>query len=83
MKGNLPPGLEVNLTAFDVEYSFQAEGELFWNMETGLAQDLHLSGEVRMILDMSMGMKMGDREQNMEMSQNFAGTQTITLKTGD
>ena len=83
MKGSMPPGLEVELSAFDIEYEYEAEGELLWNLEAGLFKDMNLSGEVRMILDMSMDMKMGEREQSMEMSQNFAGTQTITYSTGE
>jgi len=83
MKGTLPPGLEVDLSAFDIEYECELEGELFWNVEAGLPQNLHLSGEVRMIMDMSMDMKLGEKQQSMEMSQNFAGTQTITFATGD
>jgi hypothetical protein len=83
MKGNLPPGLEVDISAFDAEYELEAEGELLWHLETGLVHGLHLSGEVRMIVDISMSMKMGENEQAMEVSQTFAGNQTITLSTGE
>ena len=83
MKGSMPPGLEMDLSAFDVEYQYEAEGELRWDVEAGLPHDMHLSGEVRMILDMSMDMKLGEKQQSMEMSQNFAGTQTINYSTGD
>jgi len=83
MKGNLPEGLEMDISALDSEYEFEAEGELLWDLEAGLVHALHLSGEVRMIVDMSMSMKMGDNEQSMEISQTYVGNQTLTLTTGD
>lgn len=83
MKGDLPPGLEMNITALDGEYEFEAEGELLWNLEAGHVHELHLSGEVRMIVDMSMNMQMGEKAQSMEVSQTYVGNQTITLTTGE
>jgi hypothetical protein len=83
MKGELPEGLDMEISAIDTEYELDAEGELLWNLETGLAHALHLSGEVRMIVDSSMSMKMGDQEQSMESSQTFAGNQSIALTIGD
>lgn len=83
MKGNMPPGLEMEISALDAEYEYEAEGELLWDLEASLAHGLSLSGEVRMIVDMSMSMKMGDNEQSMDISQTYVGTQTITLTTGD
>jgi hypothetical protein len=83
MKGNLPEGLEMDISALDSEYELQAEGELLWDVDAGLVHALHLSGEVRMIVDMSMSMKMGDNEQSMEISQTYTGNSTVTLTTGD
>lgn len=82
MKGNLPDEVEVDLSAMDSEFDYEAEGELLWNLESGLPFGLHLSGEVRMIIDMAMTMKMGEQEQAMDISQTFSGTQTITMTTG-
>lgn len=83
MKGSLPEGVEVDISALDGEYEFDAEGELLWNLETGLVYGLDLSGEVRMIVDMAMSMSMGDEEQAMDISQTFSGSQTISLTTGE
>ncbi len=83
MKEDLPPGFEMDISALDGEYEFEAEGELLWNLEAGHVHELHLSGEVRMIVDMSMSMKMGDKAQSMEVSQTYVGNQTITLTTGE
>jgi hypothetical protein len=86
MKENLPEGAEVDvdISAFDSEYEFEAEGELLWNLDAGIAHAMHLSGEVRVIMDISMSMSMaGQGEQAMEISQTLAGTSTLTLTTGE
>lgn len=84
MKENMPPGLEFDVSSMDMEYALEAEGELLWNLETGLVASLHMSGEVRMITDMSMDMKIeGQGDKSMEISQTFTGNQTLTLTTGE
>lgn len=69
----------VKTTAFDGEWEYEAEGELLWNLEAGHVHGLTLSGELRLIMDVTMGF--GDKE--MEISNIFAGNQTITLTTSD
>jgi hypothetical protein len=86
MKEQVPEGVDVDvdISAFDSEYEYEAEGELLWNVEAGMAHALHLSGEVRVIMDISMSMTMaGQGEQAMEISQTLAGTSTIALTTGE
>lgn len=86
MKKNLPEGVDVDLdiSAFDSEFAYEAEGELLWDLEAGMARSLHLSGEVRVVMDISMTMSMsGQGEQAMEISQTLSGTQTLTLSTGE
>ena len=80
---DLPPGMEMDISSLDGEYELEAEGELMWNVETGLVHGLHLSGQTRMIVDTSMSVSFNGQNQAMEMSQTFAGNQTITLSTGD
>lgn len=84
MKENMPEGLDFEISTMDMEYELEAEGELLWNLEAGLVAALHLSGEMRLIMDISMNMKMGDQgEKSMDLSQTYTGTQTITLTTGE
>jgi len=80
MAESLP--VKMNITAFDGEFKYDSEGELLWDLETGLPHSLSLSGEMRMILDISMSVETPDGEQSMEQSLTFAGTQTIALATG-
>jgi len=83
MESQLPEGVSFDVSAMDAEYEIDAEGELLWNLEAGIAHSLHLSGETRMIMDMSMNISMGEEEQAMDMSQTYSGTQTITLTVGE
>lgn len=81
MQSNLPEGMEVDFTSLDGEYEFDAEGELLWDLGTGLVHGLSLSGQMRQIVDTAMTMKMGSNSSSMETSQTFAGTQTFVLTT--
>jgi hypothetical protein len=86
IKENLPPGaegIELDFTAFDVEYSYDCEGELLWNLETGLPFALQLSGEVGITMDTSMNMSGAQGDNEIEQSMTFGGTQTISLTTGE
>jgi hypothetical protein len=68
----------------DIEYELEAEGELLWDLETDLVSGLTLSGEMKLLMDMSMDLKMGgEGEKAMDISQTYAGTQTFTLTTGE
>lgn len=81
MDDQLPEGASMKVTAFDGEYEYEAEGELLWNLESGLLHALQLSGELRMIMDVSMSMSMQGMDNDMELSQTYAGSQTLTLTT--
>ncbi len=84
MAENMPEGIDFEISTMDMEYELEAEGELLWALETNLASGLHLSGEVRLIMDLAMNMKMGaEGERSMDLSQTFTGNQTITLTTGE
>jgi hypothetical protein len=81
MSSKLPPNMEVEVSALDVEYELEAEGELLWDVQAGLVHALHLSGQMRQIVDTTMTMKQGTKSQTMETSQTFTGTQTFSLTT--
>jgi len=83
MKEHLPEGMSMDLSAMDAEYHLEAEGDLLWNPESGLAASLHMSGEMRMVIDMSMTMTVGGGDKDMDISQTFSGNQTLSFTTGD
>ncbi len=85
MKPDLPEGLEMEVESSDMEFELEAEGELLWNLESGLPYSFELSGDIQVITDMSMSIKPPGQEQTMKqsMSMTFGGNQTLTLATGD
>jgi hypothetical protein len=83
MRDNLPEELQLEIEAFDGEFSLEAEGELTWDLAAGLPRALEVRGDLTMIVDVSMTMRAGKREQSLENSMTFAGTETITYSTGE
>lgn len=79
----LPEGmeLEMEVESFDMEFMFEGEGELLWNLGTGLIHSLHLSGEVNQTIDTAMNMNAGGMEQALEQSMSLSGTHTVTITT--
>lgn len=80
----MPEGMEMEMDvdAFDMEYTFQGEGELRWNLAGGHFESLRLEGEMDQIVDAAINMSMGGQEQAIEQSMTFSGTQEITFSTG-
>lgn len=76
-------GAAMEVESCDGEMEYEAEGELLWNLETGLVHGLTLSGELRMLVDMSMGMNYQGESHDFEMSMTYGGNQTVTLTVGD
>jgi len=77
------PGVEMDISALDSEFTCELEGELLWDLQAGLPRGLHLSGEMRMIIDISMSMGSTEGNQSVEMSQTYSGTQTLTMTVGE
>ena len=76
------PGMEIemDLEAFDVEYGFEGEGTLLWNLETNLPLSLEITGESNMITDQTIHMSLpGQGDQTMEQSMTMGGTETIKI----
>ncbi len=75
----MPEGMEIDISidAMDMEYTFEGEGELRWNLAGGTFESLKIEGEIEQISDSAMAMSMGGQEQAMEQSMSFSGTQTI------
>ncbi|HED65292.1 MAG TPA: hypothetical protein ENJ09_07035 [Planctomycetes bacterium] len=82
---DMPEGMDVEMTvdSFDLEFSFEGEGELLWDLDENLPFGLNLSGDVEQAIDTSMVINAGGMEQAMEQSMSFSGTQTIQMTTGE
>jgi hypothetical protein len=79
----MPEGMEIDMDieSMDMEFEFKGEGQLLWNLETGLVYSLTVEGTVKQAMDTAMNMSMGDMEQSIEQSMSFSGEQSITLTT--
>jgi hypothetical protein len=81
MRSGLPDDAEMKITSLDAEYELDAEGELLWNLQSGLLHALSLSGQMRKIVVTAMTMKLGPTTSSMESSQIFSGTQSFSVTT--
>ena len=80
-EAELPGGMEAEMevNSYDVEFAFEGEGELLWNMSAGLAHSMALTGEVSNTMDMDMNMNMAGNEMAMENSTTLSGNQEVRL----
>ena len=68
----LPEGMEMDVTMMDVEFAYEAKGELLWNLTKGHVAGFELKGETAMAMEMAMEMS-GMMEMTMEMSMEMSG----------
>lgn len=83
MRENLPPGMEADLDAFDVELDYGLEGELYWNLEAGMPHSLQLSGTVSQVLDINMTMGNADERHAIVQSMTMGGSIKISMTVAD
>jgi hypothetical protein len=69
--------VEIDLESMDMTLSFEGEGDLLWNLETGMFHSIELSGEAAQEVDTAMNLN----GMALEQSMSFAGTQTISLSS--
>jgi hypothetical protein len=83
MQENLPPGYEIELSAFDVEFSYDAEGELYWSLERGMVHAMNLTGNVTQVLDINMSFGNSQERHSMIQSMTMGGNMTLTMTAGE
>ena len=77
-------GMEIDIEAFDMEFSYEGEGEIHWNVQAGVVHGCEISGEVELVIDQAMNMggtPQGD--MSMEQSMTMAGTQSVSISPGE
>ena len=79
-----PGGEDLNMEveAFDMEFAFEGEGDLLWNIEAGVIHSIEVTGEVEQTVDMAMNLAMAGMEMSMENTMVMAGSLTIGVTTG-
>jgi hypothetical protein len=75
----LPEGAEMDVESFDIEYAFEGEGELHWDLAAGLPHSLSLAGQATMTIDSVMMMSMQGTEQKFENSMTMSGDQSVSV----
>ncbi len=75
----LPPEVEMSVDSLDIEYGFEGEGELHWNLGTGLLHSMSLSGEASMTIDTSMKLHAQGMDQAIENSMTLSGNQSVSV----
>jgi hypothetical protein len=67
-KGELPPGVEsLEIDHFDLEFKFEGEGDLVWDIAGGHFKSFEVSGESSIKSD--QGMKLAVAGKNMELNE--------------
>ena len=80
--GDLPEGSpEISINYVDVEIEMEGEGTLQWDLAANRMHSYESQGSMNTLMDMGMGVSMGDNEmemeQSMEMSGTFASSMTV------
>ena len=82
MAEQAPEGMEVDmeLESFDLEFTFEGQGELLWNSASNHVHSMKLEGDVTVMLDMAMSIDMGEALQ-IEMTMDMSGEVSQKLTT--
>lgn len=76
----LPDGSpEISINYVDVEIEMEGTGTLQWNLAANRAHSFEAQGSMNTLMDMGMGVSMGDNEMEMEQSMEMSGTFDSTM----
>ena len=67
-------GPEISVNYVDVEIEMEGEGTLQWDLAANRAHSYEIQGSMNTLMDMGMGVSMGDNEMEMEQSMEMSGT---------
>ncbi|MEX1025890.1 MAG: hypothetical protein WD226_12525 [Planctomycetota bacterium] len=71
--------MEMDVESMDIEFQYEGEGEILWDVKRGVLSKLLLNGEMTLINDTAMTMTMMGQSQSFEQSMVFAGTSTTVF----
>jgi hypothetical protein len=77
----LPPearGLDVD--HMDIDYKFEGEGELVWDLSAGRARAFSFSGPSHLNMDMAMKLEAQGNQMSIEYGMEMTGTTSFTLE---
>ena len=73
-------GPEISVNYVDVEIEMEGEGTLQWDLAASRAHSYEIQGTMNTLMDMGMGVAMGDKEMEMEQSLEMSGTFASSMK---
>lgn len=71
--------IEMDIESMDIEFQFEAEGSLLWNVEKGIAHSMTLEGDIGLTTDTAMAMAFMGQEQTIEQSMIMAGSTQMSM----
>lgn len=74
----LPPGVSMDVDRMEMAMTYEAKGELLWNLDAGHVHSLEIEGDATTEMDMGMTIN-GEMEISMDMA--MAGKVTTTVTT--
>ena len=76
----LPEGGQMEVDHMDIDYKFDGEGELRWDLAAGRAHSFTFSGPSNLNMDMSMGLDMQGQKMDIEYGMEFSGNTGLNLE---
>ncbi|MFT4539300.1 MAG: hypothetical protein ACI841_001161 [Planctomycetota bacterium] len=73
MMAEAPEGMAPEIDRMDVEFTIEASGKAFWDMDGGHIAGLELEGDIEITLDMEMSIDMG-QAMTIEVSMAMSGS---------
>jgi hypothetical protein len=73
-------GMDMEVNGFDIEFEFEGEALLLWDVAGGHLHSFEMNGETSMAMDMAMGMDMGGESMDFETSMLMVGNQSTLIE---
>jgi hypothetical protein len=70
---------EMELDHMEMEFGFEAEGTLIWNVAAGRIQSFELSGDTQLKIDQGISISAQGQDMNMQQTVELSGTLNISV----
>jgi hypothetical protein len=72
---------EMELDHMEMEFAFEAEGTLLWNVAAGRVHSFELSGDTDLKIDQGISISAQGQDMNMQQTVELSGTMNIAVAT--
>lgn len=81
MAKEIPGGMgEMKIEHMDIEFAFEGEGTILWDVASGHIHKIDLSGKSTMNMDSGMAISAEGRNMSIEQQMSMSGTMSIQLE---